>query len=55
VIHNLSAKPVRLHLDLGASCRGEGAALLGDPLETDSGHLKVTLPAYDFRWSKWPR
>ena len=55
VIHNLSAKPAPLDLDLGASCRGEGSALLGDPLSTDDGHLKVTLPAYDFRWSKWPR
>jgi hypothetical protein len=24
-------------------------------LSTDDGYLKVTLPAYDFRWSKWPR
>ena len=55
VIHNLSAKPARLDLDLGASCRGEGAVLLGDPLSTDDGHLTATLPAYDFRWSKWPR
>ena len=55
VIHNLSVKPAHLDLVLGASCRGEGSVLLGDPLSTDDGHLTATLPAYDFRWSKWPR
>lgn len=55
VIHNLSAKPARLDLDLGASCRGEGSALLGDSLETRDGRLRATLQGYDFRWSRWPR
>jgi maltose alpha-D-glucosyltransferase / alpha-amylase len=54
-LHNLSPKPARLDLDLGASCRGESTALLGDPLQTQDGRLRVTLPGHDFRWSRWPR
>lgn len=55
VLHNLSAKPARLDLDLGASCRGEATALLGEPLTGEGGRVKAGLPGYGFLWSGWPR
>ncbi|MGN7871360.1 alpha-amylase family protein [Paracoccus sp. 22332] len=54
ILHNLSDKPARLDLDLGATCRGQAVALLGEALDTQDGRLRITLPGYDSRWSKWP-
>ena len=55
VVHNLSAKPAQLDLDLGASCRGQATALLGDPLTSEDGRVRATLPGHGFLWSRWAR
>lgn len=55
VIHNLSAKAARLDLDRGASCKGKATALLGEPLDSDGGRVRASLPGYGFLWSKWAR